>query len=98
LPETRLAFYRIAQEALTSARRHAQARTTRIELDERDGGFLLRVRDDGIAPGDAELERSRRLGLAAIRERAELAGGSLRIESAPAGTTIEVWIPDAEAR
>jgi signal transduction histidine kinase len=93
--ETSLIVYRIVQEALTNVRKHARAQVARVTLEDRDGGVLARVTDDGIgfsvetvtpAPGH--------LGLTAIRERAELGGGWLRITSlSKAGTTVEFWIP-----
>jgi PAS domain S-box-containing protein len=92
----RVILYRIAQEVLTNVRKHAQAATATVELEARDDGFYVRIRDDGVgfAPESAAL-RPGHLGLAATRERAELAGGWLRIESAPGeGTTVEFWIPD----
>ena len=97
-PETRLVLYRIAQEALTNVRRHAHATSTRVLLSERDGGYLVRISDDGVGFREADVgSPPAHLGLASIRERAELAGGSLRIDTAPAaGTTLEVWIPEPE--
>ncbi|MFZ0215608.1 MAG: response regulator, partial [Candidatus Dormiibacterota bacterium] len=90
-----LVLYRVAQEALTNVRRHALASTVRLTLDEVRGGIRLRVHDDGrgfvprAGPGVPG-----HLGLAGMRERAELAGGSFSIESSPGrGTTVQVWIP-----
>jgi PAS domain S-box-containing protein len=91
---TRVILYRIAQEVLTNVRKHAGADNATVILAERDGGYFVRVVDDGIgfAPESAGA-RPGHLGLAAIRERAELAGGWLRVESAPArGTAVEFWI------
>jgi signal transduction histidine kinase len=87
--------FRIAQEALHNALRHADA--ARIDIVLRcasDGQLLLEVRDDGAgfepaAPG----VRSRSLGLTTMAERAKAAGGSLTIESAPgAGTTVRLEV------
>jgi PAS domain S-box-containing protein len=93
--QARLILYRIAQEALTNVRKHSEARTAEIRVEERQGGYFVRIADDGVgfavkdtspAPGH--------LGLAAMRERAELSGGRLQVESVlQAGTTVEVWIP-----
>jgi len=93
--EARIILYRIAQEALTNVRKHAQAKGADVLIAERDGGFLVRITDDGVG---FEPERAPsapgHLGLAAMRERAELAGGRIRIESAPGmGTMVECWIP-----
>jgi PAS domain S-box-containing protein len=93
--ETRVILYRIAQEALTNARKHADAREVTVELREREGGYLVRVVDDGIGfSPDAALPTPGHLGLASMRERATLAGGWLRFDTAPGeGTTMELWIP-----
>ena len=90
--DVRLVVYRIAQEAITNARKHAEARVVSVMLSSRDGGVAVTVRDDGkgieSAPG------TRNFGLAGMRERAEAAGGRLRIDSSPGeGTTVEFWVP-----
>jgi PAS domain S-box-containing protein len=96
-PETRTILYRIVLEALANARKHAAAATVTVSLDQREGGYLVRVADDGV--GFAVEESTPvpgHLGLAAMRERAILAGGRLRIEAAHgSGTAVEVWIPEA---
>jgi signal transduction histidine kinase len=93
--ETRVILYRIAQEALTNARKHAQPSTVTVHLGEVARGYLVKVIDDGVGfSPDGAGPAPGHLGLAAMRERANLAGGSLRLESAPGeGTTVEVWIP-----
>jgi PAS domain S-box-containing protein len=95
-PDTGTVLYRIAQEALTNVRKHAEALEARVTLAERDGGILLRVRDDGrgFDPERAAEEQPGHLGLVSMRERAELVGGKFRITSTPgAGTTVEAWVP-----
>jgi PAS domain S-box-containing protein len=94
-PETRALLYRLAQEALTNVVKHARANTVDILLDERGEGVALRVRDDGAGfSPERQSPRPGHLGLVAMRERAEIFGGSCRIESAPGlGTTIYVWVP-----
>jgi PAS domain S-box-containing protein len=93
--DVRLIIYRIAQESLTNVRKHSQARTGRVMVEERGGGFLVRITDDGIGfDADSVAPTPGHLGLTAIRERAELAGGWLKITSAKgSGTTVEFWIP-----
>jgi PAS domain S-box-containing protein len=98
--EVRVILYRITQEALTNARKHAQAENVRVVLREREGGYLVRVADDGVGfVPEAGEPAVGHLGLASMRERATLAGGSLRVEAAPGrGTTVEVWIPALPGR
>jgi PAS domain S-box-containing protein len=93
--ETRITAYRIAQEALANVRKHADAQRVHVLAEHHDGGVRLRIQDDGrgfdqstgtTVPGH--------LGLVAMRERAELAGGWWKLRSAPgAGTTVEFWLP-----
>lgn len=94
--ETRVLLYRIAQEALTNVRKHARAERVEVVAEDRDGGYLMRVTDDGVGftvEGEDPYHPGH-LGLVALRERAEMAGGWCRVDSAPrAGTTVEVWVP-----
>ena len=94
--DLRVLLYRVAQEALTNIRKHAHARRVNVLLAEQDGGFLVRITDDGVgftAPGTLQSARGH-LGLSAMRERAEMAGGWCRLLSLPgAGTTVEIWVP-----
>ncbi len=94
--EAELVFFRIAQEALTNAWRHAQASRAEILLAYEPGRLRLRVQDDGQA-FDLAQARQRRgsggLGLLGIRERAALVGAELNIISTPGqGTTVEVCL------
>ena len=97
-PETRTIAFRIVQEALTNTRKHADASKVQIVLDTRGVGLYGRVSDDGSGFSPDLLAARRKLGhlgVVAMRERAEVAGGWLRIESAPGeGTNVEFWIPD----
>jgi signal transduction histidine kinase len=95
-PESRAFRYRVTQEALINVRKHAHASHVEVTLMMRAGRHLIRVRDDGVGFNVAEGLRARpgHLGLAALTERLELAGGKLRIEAAPgAGTTLEFEVP-----
>jgi signal transduction histidine kinase len=88
-------LYRIVQEALNNALRHAQADTVEVDVDARDGLVTVIVRDDGVGfdPGARGI-RERRLGLTSMRERAERLGGTFRVESSPgAGTAVSVEVP-----
>jgi PAS domain S-box-containing protein len=87
--------YRIAQEALANVRRHARASRVWIDLFELDGEMLMRIADDG-AGFDAShaVTEPDHIGLTAMRERAELAGGRISIQSRPRhGCVIECWLP-----
>jgi PAS domain S-box-containing protein len=94
-PESvRVILYRIAQEVLTNVRKHSAASRVKVRISDRDRGYEVRIEDDGVGfvPELAD-RRPGHLGLAAIRERAELAGGSFEVESTPgAGTVVEFWI------
>jgi signal transduction histidine kinase len=96
---TSLILYRIAQEAFANARKHADAAHVRVMLHHRDHGTLLQIVDDGVGfkPQDAVVAAPGHLGLAAIRERAEMAGGWSKLWSLPGqGATLDVWLPDEE--
>lgn len=98
--QTSLILYRIAQEAFANARKHAEASHLRVTLEPRDGGTLMQVVDDGVGftPQDALVAAPGHLGLAAIRGRAEMAGGWSKLWSLPSeGTTLEIWLPHDEA-
>jgi signal transduction histidine kinase len=82
-PSTELVAYRIVQEALTNARRHAPDAAVDVELRYTDDGLLLRIRDNG--PGPPPDMRMRGHGLLGMRERAMAAGGRLRVGSGTTG-------------
>jgi signal transduction histidine kinase len=93
-------LYRAGQEALANAAKHAEASNAQLLLDQNDGEFLLRARDDGkgFDPEHALRVRPGHLGLPALRERIEMAGGVFRLESRPgAGSTLEVRLPEGDA-
>jgi PAS domain S-box-containing protein len=93
--ETQVLLYRMAQEALTNVRKHAQASRVDVAIEEEDGGVLMEVRDDGMGFSASEtLSRPGHLGLAAMRERAEMARGWWTIDSTPGeGTAVRFWLP-----
>ena len=94
--ETRVTLYRIAQEALINIRKHAKATSVEVRLEDRDGGFLVRVQDNGVGISASEMLRSTdgHLGLTSMRERAEMAGGRCEVRSlSEGGTTVEFWLP-----
>ncbi len=94
--EPRVTLYRLAQEALVNVRKHAQAHSVRVSLEERDRGISVRVQDDGhgFHVSRAAAAEPGHLGMAAMRERAQMAGGWFEVDSAvKRGTTVEFWIP-----
>jgi signal transduction histidine kinase len=81
-------FYRIAQEALTNAIRHAQATDIALALKVNGAAARLVVHDNGCG-FDTRRVPANRHGIVGMRERARLLGGSLRIESRQGrGTTV----------
>jgi signal transduction histidine kinase len=78
-------LFRIAQEAIANAVRHAQARHITVSLGAGPRGFVLRVRDDGVGIGDAD--RGKGLGLGIMRDRAALIHAALAVEAAEGGGT-----------
>ena len=95
--ETQVIAYRIAQEALANVRKHARARRVECAVSAADDGILTRIVDDGVGfDGNRNGSVPGHLGLIAMRERAEMAGGWFRItSSAGKGCVVEYWIPDA---
>jgi signal transduction histidine kinase len=95
-PETEVAAYRIAQEALTNVAKHARATLCRVYLQRLPNTLLLTVEDDGVGfdlhgTGGAH---GYRLGLIGIRERTSQLDGTLRLESTPGkGTRVTVELP-----
>jgi signal transduction histidine kinase len=97
--DIKVVVYRIVQEAVANILKHAGASRVEVHLDDHDGGLLVTVRDDGAG---FDYEQARRtqlpghLGLSTMRERAEIAGGWLGIETGPgAGTVVGFWVPSA---
>ena len=92
LPETEVAMYRLVQEGLTNAVKHADAAVVHIAIADDENVVTIRVHDDG--PGFAPDAHHEGFGLIGVRERVTLTGGTLSIESAPgAGTTLEATLP-----
>lgn len=97
-PELRASLYRIVQEAVTNARKHADARRVSVRISTVGDGVTVTVTDDGTGfdTGRAESPVPGHLGLTTMIERAELFGGWCRLAStADAGTTVQCWLPHA---
>jgi two-component system, NarL family, sensor histidine kinase UhpB len=91
--EKQTVIYRVAQEALNNAGRHAGAREVELELRAEGGGAELHVRDDG-GGFDPAVRRNGGLGLDGMAERARLVGGELDLRSSPgSGTELTLRVP-----
>ena len=101
-PEVRAILYRVALEALTNVRKHADASFVEVLLERRGAGVAVRVRDDGAGfevPAPEAAPDPGHIGLLSMRERAEAAGGSFALESRPgSGTTVDFWMPEPNGR
>ncbi len=90
-------LFRVAQEAIMNVRKHSLASEFSVALSEEHGGTLLIVQDKGIGFEPEHLavhSLAGHIGLRAMRQRAGVAGGWLRVDSAPGkGTTIRCWLP-----
>lgn len=84
--------YRVVQESLTNVVRHAHASTVRVFLQGDQHRVRALVRDDGV--GFDVSAATRTLGLRGMAERADLAGGAVRLRSSPGlGCTVELEVP-----
>ncbi|GGW69502.1 two-component sensor histidine kinase [Streptomyces lucensis JCM 4490] len=90
--EASQAVRRVAQEALTNVRKHAQGAKVRLRLDYREHEVTLRVRDSGGRPGELT-GCGGGYGLLGMRERAELLGGSLDAGPADEGFEVTLKVP-----
>jgi signal transduction histidine kinase len=95
--ELRTVLYRVAREAITNVRKHADAHNIDVALKDAGDGYAVRIVDDGRGMEPVTARNGAlpgRLGLPSMRERVELAGGWIRIHSLPGeGTAVEFWIP-----
>jgi len=95
-PEAELALYRIIQEALSNALRHAEASLARVEIRREHGEVVALVSDDGkgFSVEETMSGPDSGLGLFGMKERAAYIGGKVEIHSAPGkGTLIEIIVP-----
>ncbi|MCC5848498.1 MAG: PAS domain S-box protein [Verrucomicrobia bacterium] len=95
--DQRIALYRIVQTGLANVMEHAEASRVELRISETADEVSLQITDNGISfdvPGHAALRSGKHLGLISMRERAEMMGGTFRIESQPGqGTSLYVRIP-----
>ena len=88
-PDEQIEVFRIVQEGLANARKHAGARRAEVRIEEREGERFVTVVDDGSGFDEAQIAPGQ--GLKNMRARAASIGGGLRVTSAPGGgTALEV--------
>src|SRR5262249_42176609 len=93
---TALALFRIVQEALGNAAKHAAAKQIEVRLRRADSMVSLEVSDDGVGMEESRVatSASRGLGFIMMRERASQLNGTFELTTAPGrGTTIRVLVP-----
>jgi signal transduction histidine kinase len=86
-----MTVYRLVQEALTNVAKHAHAGHVRVAVTATEGEVTVEVQDDGV--GFAVEGSTAGFGLAGMRERVYLAGGTLQIESDQQGTLLDARVP-----
>jgi len=93
-PEVALCLFRVAQEGLSNAVRHARAATIRLSLRRRTGDVMLLVDDNGVGFVPSSTRTKSGLGLHSMVQRLSLVGGILTIDSTPGnGTKIRALVP-----
>lgn len=92
--EAKTALYRVTQEALTNVLRHAKATRVSVVLERQKSFITVIVEDNGQGFSVEEVHTKNRLGVVGMRERLELIGGTLEVESQPGhGTTVYARVP-----
>ncbi|TME68338.1 MAG: sensor histidine kinase [Chloroflexi bacterium] len=94
-PMAELAVYRVMQEALQNVHKHAHASAVGMAWSRANDSWVLHVTDDGMGFDLVKAARHKKsVGLLSMRERAELIGGSLQIQSTPGkGTAVTLLLP-----
>jgi len=93
-PEVQAQLIRIVQEALSNIRRHACAKQVWVACDTVDDDLILEVRDDGRGFTPQDVSMSFHYGLQSMRERSQLIGAELQVNSRPGGgTTVRLSLP-----
>jgi signal transduction histidine kinase len=93
VPDAAIAFFRIAQEAMTNIVKHAQATTVQIALSTKHDRLALTIEDNGIGIADRKKPGSH--GIAGMRHRLKSFDGTFEIESLQPGTKIVATAPMA---
>jgi signal transduction histidine kinase len=89
--EVKVCVYRVIQEALNNAQRHAHAKNVLVELTQSSDATRVKITDDGSG---FDAKRTRGMGVLGMEERVKRLGGTINIDSRPgAGTTITVELP-----
>jgi two-component system sensor histidine kinase UhpB len=97
-PDTSLALFRIAQEALTNVAKHAHASLVVMRLSRESGNILLEIRDNGRGISQLDMQKPRSFGLRGIRERVSSLGGEFTIGAAEhGGTHLMLRVPESRA-
>jgi len=95
--DKRTVLFRVAQEALTNVARHARATEVKMIISKIAGAIRMEIADNGKAFPVKKIllaKNNKRLGLVGMKERVEMVGGNLTIESVSGkGTTVRVDIP-----
>jgi signal transduction histidine kinase len=98
-PVIELLAYQVGREALRNAIRHSEATSILLSLEQHDGWLSLTVRDDGKGFVQAEVDEAAHFGIALMRERVALAGGTFAIDGGKGrGTTVVVRFPLPDSR
>lgn len=99
LPEVEAEIFRVAQEAVSNALRHARANTVWVTLDTVESSIRLVVEDDGRGIGDGKASGIGGVGLKAMHERARAIGADFAIGARPGGgTRVELVLHDPQER
>jgi PAS domain S-box-containing protein len=96
-PRLETSLYRVVQEALTNTIRYAEASNIGILLERKAGMVRVFVEDNGIGFNPEDVQTDEHVGLVGMRERAEMLGGTLTVESTLGrGTSIILEVPDVD--
>ncbi|HVE38351.1 MAG TPA: sensor histidine kinase [Planctomycetota bacterium] len=92
-------LFRIAQEAITNAMKHAKPRSVTVSLEKNEDGIALKILDDGVGIPDAPEKSGKGSGLSIMKYRAAALGATLRIErNPPGGTLVSCFLPQRRSK